>query len=135
MEECERDYKGATENRYKSQGETQIARLLEREGVSYKYEYPLAVVDRGKVRIYYPDFRLPEYGIIIEYFGLNGKSDYGERTKHKMEVYKKAGVEGLFLTKESFKGDWPTRIMSRIERILKNRLDNFYNRRKGAGGE
>jgi len=45
-------------------------------------------------------------------------------------VYKRAGIEGLFLTNESLEGDWPTRIMSQIEGILKNRLDKFYNRRR-----
>lgn len=106
----------------------QIARLLDREGIAYFYEYPLAVVDQGKLRIWYPDFLLPRHGMIIEYFGVNGNSAYDERTRHKMEVYKQAGIEGLFLTKDSFKGDWPTRIMSQIESILKKRLDRFYNR-------
>jgi len=41
---------------YKSWGEEQIARLLDRYGTSYQYEYPVAVVDRGKTRIWYPDF-------------------------------------------------------------------------------
>jgi len=112
---------------YKSWGEEQIARLLDRNGITYQYEYPTAVVDQGKVRIYYPDFMLSGYGLIIEYFGVNGDPGYDQRTQHKMEVYKQAGIEGLFLTRESFKGDWPTRIMNQIESVLKNRLDKFYN--------
>lgn len=120
---------------YKSWGEEQIARLLDRNRISYQYEYPLAVIDQGKTRIYYPDFRLPDYGLIIEYFGVNGDPGYNQRTMHKIDVYKQAGIDGLFLTKESFKGDWPTRIMGQIEGILKNRLDKFYNRRNGADGE
>jgi len=112
---------------YKSWGEEQIARLLDRNGIAYFYEYPQAVVDQGKVRTWYPDFHLPEYGLIIEYFGVNGDPGYDQRTQHKMEVYKQAGIEGLFLTRESFKGDWPTRIMNQIEGILRNRLDKFYN--------
>jgi len=43
---------------YRSRGEEQIARFLERNGIAYQYEYPLAVIDQGKTRIYYPDFRL-----------------------------------------------------------------------------
>jgi hypothetical protein len=115
---------------YKSWGEEQIARLLDRNRISYQYEYPVAVVDRGKARVYYPDFRLPEYGLVIEYFGVNGDSGYEERKRHKIEVYKKAGFEGLFLTRDSLRGDWPTRIMGQIEDILKNRLDRFYDRSK-----
>ena len=113
---------------YRSRGEEQIARLLEREGVAYQYEHPLAVVDRGKLRVYYPDFRLPEYGLIIEYFGLNGDAGYNERTRHKMEVYRDNGIEGLFLTENSLKGDWPTSILEQIEGVLRERLERFYNR-------
>jgi len=81
----------------KSRGELQIARLLERNGIAYQYEYPLAVVDRGRVRLWYPDFRLPEYGLIIEYFGVNGDPGYDQRIRHKIETYRRAGIEGLFL--------------------------------------
>ncbi len=66
--------------------------------------------------------------MIIEYFGVNGVRGYDERKKHKMDVYKEAGIEGLFLTEKSLEGDWPTKIMAGIEDILKNRLDKFYNR-------
>ena len=116
---------------YKSWGEEQIARLLDRNGISYQYEYPMAVIDRGKTRLYYPDFRLPEYGMIIEYFGLNGDSDYDERRRHKIEAYRKAGVEGLYLTRDSLRGNWPSRIMGQIEDILRKRLDRFRDRRGG----
>ena len=119
----------------KSKGEVQIARLLERNGIAYQYEYPLALIDRGKTRIWYPDYRLPEYGMIIEYFGVNGNSGYDERTRHKMEVYKQAGIEGLFLKKDSLAGDWPNKIMAQIEAILKGRLDRFYNQRKCGSRE
>ena len=119
---------GIGENCYKSKPEIQIARLLERNAIAYKYEYPLAVIDRGRARIWYPDFQLPEYGMIIEYFGMNGDRGYDERTRHKIDVYEKTGIEGLFLKSDSLKGDWPNKIMGQIEDILKNRLSRFYNR-------
>ena len=126
MEPGESDYTKSISRPYKSWGEEQIARLLERNRISYQYEYPLAIYGRGKLRIYYPDFRLPEQGLIIEYFGMNGNSDYDERTRHKLEVYKQAGIDGLFLTRDSLRGDWPTKIVSQIEGVLKDRLDRFY---------
>lgn len=125
------DERNSIKPSYKSWGEEQIARLLERNGIGHQYEYPLAIVDRGKVHLYYPDFRLPQYGLVIEYFGVNGDKDYDDRTRHKMEVYKRAGVDALFLTRDSLRGDWPAKIMSQIEGILKNRLDEFYNRQRG----
>jgi hypothetical protein len=116
---------------YKSWGEEQIARLLDRNRIAYQYEYPVAVVDRGKTILYYPDFRLPEYGLVIEYFGMNGDPGYEERKRHKIEAYKKAGIDGLYLTRDSLRRDWPDKIMGQIEDILKNRLDKFYDREAG----
>ena len=115
---------------FKSRGEEQIARLFERNGIAYKYEHPLAVVDNGRTRIWYPDFHLSEYGMIIEYFGVNGKKDYDKQAKHKMQVYSENGIKGLFLTEASFRGDWPGRIMGQIEDILRGRIERFYNRQR-----
>jgi hypothetical protein len=113
---------------YKSKGEEQLARLFDREGLSYNYEHALAVVDHGKTKIWYPDFWLKDFGIVVEYFGVNGKKNYDEQAKHKMEVYRKNGIEGLFLKGDCFKGDWPMRILGQIEDVLKGRLQRFYNR-------
>ena len=67
MEKLEYDFcREDFEQNFKSKGEIEIAELLEKSGIEYRYEQPLAVVDRGKVRTLYPDFYLPEYGIIIE---------------------------------------------------------------------
>jgi hypothetical protein len=118
---------------YRSKAEAQIARLLDREGIAPRYEHPLAVVDREKTRIWYPDFYLPEYGMIVEYFGMNGDPGYSKRAKHKTEVYRKTGIEGVFLTEESFRGDWPGRILGQIEGILQGRLNRFYRTRGKPG--
>ena len=120
----------ARDNSFKSIGETQIARLLDRNRIAYIYEQPVAVVDRGKTRLWYPDFYLPEYDMIIEYFGMNGNQAYDDQTKHKMGVYEDNGLEGLYLTEKSFEGDWPTHIIDQIEDIQKGRLDRFYNKRE-----
>lgn len=113
---------------FKSNGEVQIARLFDRNKVKYKYEHPVAVVDQGKTKIWYPDFYLPEYGMIVEYFGMAGDPSYDEQSRHKKKVYGYNGLEGLFLTRESLEGDWPDRIMGQIESVLQDRLDRFYER-------
>jgi len=113
---------------YKSWGEEQIARLLDRNKISFQYEYPIVVVDSGKVRLVYPDFVLRELGLIIEYFGVNGDANYDEQARHKIQLYKQAGIKGLFLTRDSLRGDWPDRIMAQIEDILNDRLDKFHYR-------
>jgi len=114
---------------YKSKAEIQIARLLDRERIAFRYEHPLAVIDRNKTKIWYPDFSLSDYGMIIEYFGMNGDSGYRKQAEHKMQVYRQNGIEGVFLTEESFPGDWPAKIIGQIEGVLQGRLHRFY----GAG--
>ena len=111
---------------FKSKGEVQIARLFDRSNIAYCYEHPTAVVDRGKTRIWYPDFYLPEYGMIVEYFGVNGNKVYDDQARHKMEVYSANGLEGLFLTEAAFRGDWPTQIIGQIEK----KGNNFMDRKK-----
>lgn len=111
---------------YKSKAEIQIARLLDRERIAFRYEHPLAVVDRNKTKIWYPDFSLCDYGMIIEYFGMNDDPGYRKRAEHKMQVYRQNGIEGVFLNEESFRGDWPAKIIGQIEGILQGRLDRFY---------
>lgn len=117
---------------YRSKAEVQIARLLDREGIAFRYEHPLAVIDRSRVRIWYPDFTLPEYGMIIEYFGMNDDPGYRRRAEHKIQVYWETGIEGVFLTEESLRGDWPARVVGQIEGVLQGRLDRFCRSREKA---
>ena len=118
---------------YRSKAEVQIARLLDREGIAFRYEHPLAVSDRERIRIWYPDFTLPEYGMIIEYFGMNDDPGYRRRAEHKMQVYRETGIEGVFLTEESLRGDWPAKVVGQIEGILRERMDRFYKSRRKPG--
>jgi hypothetical protein len=121
------------ESAYKSRGEEQIARLLDRHRIAYKYEQPMAVVDHGKTKIWHPDFYLSQYGMVVEYFGLNDNPDYRRRSEHKMEVYHQNGIQGVFLNEESLRGDWPARVLGQIEDILTERMDRFYSCRRPAG--
>jgi hypothetical protein len=114
---------------FRSMGETQVARLLDRVGVAYLYEHPLAVADEGKVRIWYPDFQLPGYGILIEYFGMKDRPDYEAGIRKKQAVYESNGLTALALRPESFSGNWPERVLSEIERILEERMRDFREKR------
>ena len=107
---------------YKSRGERQIAWFLGSRDIAFQYEYPLAIRDRGQVRIWYPDFRLPEYGTIIEYFGMSGNPAYDQQMAHKISTYKQAGIDGIYLTESSFSGDWQRWILDRIEQTLEGKL-------------
>ena len=114
---------------FRSMGETQIARLLDRVGVEYLYEQPLAVVDDGKVRIWYPDFQLPGYGILIEYFGMRDNPEYEAGVRKKQAVYESNGLKALALRPDGFSGNWPERVLSEIEGILEERVRDFQEKR------
>jgi len=82
-------------------------------------------VDRGKVRLWYPDFVLPRYGVIIECVGVNGDEAYREGVEHKRKTYADLGLSAMFLWPESFEGNWPRRVMMGIEGIVCERAREF----------
>ncbi len=60
----------------KSYGEMDIANFLYKNGISYEYEKEYELDTRTEDRFqYYPDFYLSDYGIYIEYFGINEKGE------------------------------------------------------------
>ena len=128
-------YTGAEFNKYssfKSRGDREIGKFLDGQNITYQYEYPLAIKDRDQVRIWYPDFRLPEYGTIIEYFGMNGDAAYNEQIAHKIFTYKEAGIDGIYLLESSFSGNWQEQIIDRIEQSLEGKLHKIASHRSGC---
>lgn len=110
---------------FRSWGESQIGRMLDRHGIPFQHEHPLAVVEVGRTRIWYPDFQLPGYGIIIEYFGRVHDPSYAEGMTRKQAVYQENGVSALTYTPDIFRGNWPDRILGDIEGVLSGRMKTF----------
>jgi len=108
---------------FKSAGEAQIARCLDRYGIPYRYEAPLAVLDRDKVRIWYPDFQLAGYGVLIEYAGVRENPDYERTLERKKSVYRANGLDALVVGPDFFSGDWPSRLLDQVEEVLGRRLE------------
>ena len=83
---------------YRSRGEAQVGRLLDRYGIPFFYEMPLVVLDRGRHRIWHPDFSLLTYGgLVVEYAGMPEMEDYMRGIRHKEQVYRGNGIEAVFL--------------------------------------
>jgi len=123
-------------NGYKSEGERRIASFLGQVEIPFEYEKPLAVVDRGKTKIWYPDFTLTDYGmILVEYFGVNGSQDYERRTRHKMRVYEANSIDVIPVYPQDFKRDWQGQLMSDIYGILERRIEDFFEMFKGRTRE
>ena len=102
---------------YRSRGEAQVGRLLDRYNVPFYYEQPLLVLDRGRHRCWHPDFTLPDYnGMIIEYAGMMDVPDYAAGIRHKEQVYQANEIPVLFVYPEDLKGpNWPETLYHRIE--------------------
>lgn len=107
-----------------------IARMLERHGLPFTYEQPVAVLDDGKPRIWYPDFHLREQGILIEYCGLTGDAGYSKGEQHKQTVYAANGLTALLLTPEVFRGSWAEVILGYLEAIAVERLEAIRSARR-----
>ena len=102
---------------YKSRGEAKVGRLLDRYGIPFFYEQPIVVFDRGKHRIWRPDFTLPSCGgLIVEYAGMPDVLEYAAGICHKHEVYSRNRVRAAFVYPRDLQGpDWPQRVMERID--------------------
>jgi hypothetical protein len=111
--------------RYGSAGERQIARMLAGYGVRFLYEHPVAVVDRGKVRLWYPDWWLPDYCIAMEYIGIEEDGDYSRGAARRKSVFEQAGIPYLTIRKSELHGNWPKRILADIHATLVERLAQF----------
>ena len=99
---------------YKSKGESEIAKLLKSLDIEFEYEFPIAVVDNdNKTKIWYPDFYLKEYQIVIEYFGMyEHNKQYRENTEYKKGVYKNCGIQ--FLPVYHIRKNWQEYILKTI---------------------
>jgi hypothetical protein len=110
------------EGNYQSRAETAIAAMLRQYSMSFRYEHPMAVMDRGRLRLWYPDFLLPEQGVIIEYNGLPEKPECRERQEHKRLVFAEMGLPALFLEPPDLHGQYAERVLNWMESVQEKRL-------------
>ena len=110
------DRLGPLELPYRSRGEAQVGRLLDRYGIPFFYEQALLVYDRGQHRIWHPDFTLPTYnGLIIEYAGMPDIPEYMAGIRHKKHVYAANQIPAMFIYPDDLKvPQWPETILERI---------------------
>ncbi len=106
---------------YKSRVERQIGDFLAERQIPFIYEKPTAVVDNGLTKIWYPDFSL-QYGMIVEYFGMNGDKHYTEQARHKLRVYQENQFDAIPLYPPDIIPGWQDKLVDRIAYTLENRL-------------
>jgi hypothetical protein len=112
------DQLGPGEPPYRSRGEAQVGRLLDRYGLPFVYEQATLVYDRGRCRTWHPDFSLPHYGgLVVEYAGMMDVPDYAAGIRHKRRAYARNGLRVLFIYPRDLSGPaWPARLAERIRR-------------------
>lgn len=122
-------------DRYRSRGEYRIAQLLSQCGLPFAYEKPVAVRDGDKTKIWHPDFYL-SCGVYIEYFGINGEQSYRDRTRHKLNVYARNGINVIAVYPSDLADSrWEQRLLGRIDKSLERILQTYRLRIARSGGD
>lgn len=120
---------------YKSKGEEAIAQILTKYNIKFVYEHPLLIKeqkdnDTEKLRIWYPDFWLPKYSIIIEYFGMENNPDYDKGKKAKWEAYKKLDIDCIPVYPKTIQGNLKSYLLVKIKTLINDKQRHFDNRNK-----
>ncbi|MBN1156091.1 hypothetical protein JXA85_00600 [Candidatus Woesearchaeota archaeon] len=120
---------------YKSKGEAAIADVLTKYNIEFEYEYPVLIKeqkkgDTEKLRIWYPDFWLPAYSIIIEYWGKEGDPAYEKGKAAKLAAYKNLHISCISVKPSTIKKDLKSYLLIKIKTLINDRVRYFENRNK-----
>lgn len=130
-------YKRFKKVEYKSKGEYEIAKLLDSLEIEFNYEFPIAIVEEdGKAKLWYPDFYLKEYQIVVEYFGMYAHNEeYKKNAEHKKEIYKSCGIQ--FVPVYHINKNWEEYLLKSImmhqemkAKKIKKLLDTYTKKKK-----
>jgi len=121
-------YQNRLWNHYRSEGERRIGEYLKEKYIDFTYERPVAVIDNSMVRLWYPDFHLNDYHILIEYLGMNGNSQNDKVNDYKRRVYRENRFDLIEIYPSDFKGNWQDKITNGIYRTLEGRVREYLSR-------
>ena len=119
-------------NKYRSNGEKIIANMLDQYRISFVYEPDIYLKEGNKRYIWHPDFYLPEYQTIVEYFGMQGDDDYDNGTKRKKKFYHQNHYNLIPVYPETLRKDYQTYILKSLHNYQKNKLADL-ERKIGSG--
>lgn len=125
-----------------------IAGIFEKYGIAFNYERQVLVEDdigsKVKARLFYPDFYLKDYGIIVEFVGLPDDPGYMKMVERKKRIYEDMGLKIVYAdlyemwekknlgngyrVKEDFENILLGKIQNEIERGYSSKLEmtNLY---------
>lgn len=121
--------------KYKSKGEELIAEVLTKYNIEFEYEYPLLIKetkdgDTEKLRIWYPDFWLPRYSIVIEFWGRIGDPAYDKGKEAKIKAYNELKIDHIDVKASTIQKDLKAYLLISIKKILNEKVRHFENRNK-----
>lgn len=119
---------------FKSKGEEAIAEVLTNYNIDFVYEHPLLVKekkenDTEKLRIWYPDFWLPKYSIVIEFWGMDSET-YMKGKMAKLNAYKKLDIDFISVYPKTINGDLKSYLLIKIKTLINDKVRHFDNRNK-----
>ncbi len=118
-----------------SNGEQKIAEILAKYNIGFVYEHPLLIKEtfngKERMRIWYPDFWLPKYSIIIEYFGLDSNPEYHKGKTKKTEAYKKLDIDCIPVYPKTLDKDLKSYLLMNIKRLINDKVRHFEGRNGG----
>jgi hypothetical protein len=100
-----------------SDGERQIANWLDANGIAYRYDERIRILEGLSIR---PDFYLPEFDVYIEYWGMD-TIDYKIGMLKKLKLYQQEGKRLVSVYRED---------KSQLDDVLRKKLDQYMTIRR-----
>jgi len=93
-----------------------MAQFFRQYRIPFLYESPLLVFDRGRYRIWHPDFTLPGFdGLVVEYAGMPDIPDYMAGIRRKQNVFRSHRIPAVFIyPSETQRSGWRYHVLGRI---------------------
>jgi hypothetical protein len=118
-----------SKSNYRSAGERQIAQFLDYAGLRFEYEPAVLIKEREYSRIWYPDFKLSDYQILIEYFGIERSHQYDEKRNYRLRTYEKNNLDVIALYPDDLTSSYQDKIFQGIENKVYRSLARYENQR------
>lgn len=100
-----------------SGGERLIADYLTRQGIAYRYDERIRIVEGYAIR---PDFYLPEFDVYIEYWGMD-TADYKIGMLKKLKLYQQEGKRVISIYPED---------KAALDEVLRHKLGRYMRMEK-----
>ena len=110
--------------RFESAGEKKVADFLKKKGLDFDYQKPIIVRHDDKVSIWYPDFYLNDFNIVIEYFGMVEKFSYVKSMKYKQAIFHKEKINFISIYPEMLQHeDFEDVLWEKIRNIIHHKVE------------